>query len=148
MNIAYYRAAWREGEFVARNDFYKRATGNFLDIAVLEWCKLFVDYRGKHHWLKVVIDKEKFCDAFLKAIKTTEREYHDYQELVQTYRDKFVAHLDNHETMHIPVLDVMLSSTVFLYEQIKNDYGEWLQGTPSDLNVFYEEGLSLAAKSY
>jgi len=51
-NVAYYRT----GHDVARGlgNFWRTTDGNFLDMAVLEWCKLFADPRGKHYWKKVI----------------------------------------------------------------------------------------------
>jgi hypothetical protein len=29
--------------------FWREAHGNFFDISVLDWCKMFADREGKHH---------------------------------------------------------------------------------------------------
>ena len=53
-NLAYYRAWFDAGKPRADENFWVSANGNFADITVLEWCKLFADERGKHHWAKVI----------------------------------------------------------------------------------------------
>jgi hypothetical protein len=42
------------------DQFWVIINGNFLDIAVLEWCKLFGDTRGKHYFGKVISDVPAF----------------------------------------------------------------------------------------
>lgn len=56
-NLAYYRAARTDGAltFSARNRLHVTINGNFLDVMVLEWCKLFVP-REEHAWRNVVTD--------------------------------------------------------------------------------------------
>jgi hypothetical protein len=50
-NIAFYRAGWyRQSKIRVSRQFWIGANGNFMDIAVLEWCKLFADAKGQHHW--------------------------------------------------------------------------------------------------
>jgi hypothetical protein len=58
-NLAFYRAR-ESGKARAllsashpQASFWRQANGNFLDICVLEWCKLFGDKKGKHHWSRV-----------------------------------------------------------------------------------------------
>jgi hypothetical protein len=52
-NLAYYRTGWTEKHrhlLDYRNDnFWRVVNGNFFDICVLEWCKLFADEKGKHY---------------------------------------------------------------------------------------------------
>ncbi|WP_424318912.1 hypothetical protein [Candidatus Methylomirabilis sp.] len=58
--MAFYRAGWRERKPIFEGQFLVNANGNFLDICVLEWCKLFGDSRAQHHWKKVTSDPDKF----------------------------------------------------------------------------------------
>jgi hypothetical protein len=65
---------------------------NFIDIAVLEWCKLFGDRKGKHFWANVVTDPSSFESALLIHLGVTIQELVVYVDEVRTYRDKFLAH--------------------------------------------------------
>ncbi len=47
-NLAFYKAGWRKGELIFKDQFWVNANGNFIDVCVLEWCKLFGDKRGQH----------------------------------------------------------------------------------------------------
>lgn len=92
--------------------------GNFLDIAVLEWCKLFADNRGKHFWRKAISDNGTFQAGLLAELRLTEADFEDYVNQMRTYRDKFIAHLDSEEVMHIPLLQTAVNSTVYLYDYL------------------------------
>jgi hypothetical protein len=73
-NVAFYRAAWSDEAqplLSERNpkdaNFWRQVNGNFIDIAVLDWCKLFGNSKDtarkrleKHHWRRVVSDPEVF----------------------------------------------------------------------------------------
>ncbi|HKI44605.1 MAG TPA: hypothetical protein VKA08_04635, partial [Balneolales bacterium] len=56
-NLAYYRAGWGDGALKKKTEFWITVNGNFYDICVLEWCKLFADKNDKHCWLKLIEDK-------------------------------------------------------------------------------------------
>jgi hypothetical protein len=44
-NLAYYRTGWSKKykHLLDASDFWRAVNGNFLDMCVLEWCKLFAD---------------------------------------------------------------------------------------------------------
>ena len=104
--------------FCADGQFWLTVDGNFMDICVLEWCKLFGDKRGKHYWKKVVTDERVFFTGMLADLGCTEGQFQDYIDEVKTYRNKFVAHLDDANTMVPPYLDKMKDSTFYLYEYL------------------------------
>lgn len=140
-NIAYYRAGWLDGHFVSNDDFWRNTNSNFLDVAVLEWCKVFADWNGKPHWRKVVPAPADFLSALLEGIAITEETFNAHREETRTYRDKFVAHLDAERMMQIPRLEVILNSVVFLYDLIRNEYQQFLVDAPLNLRDFYEQRL-------
>jgi hypothetical protein len=117
-NLAFYKAGWLNGKSKLKSQFWLRVNGNFLDIAVLEWCKLFADTRGKHYWRKAISDDATFQKVLLAELKLSTTEFEDYVNQMRTYRDKFIAHLDSEEVMHIPLLQTAVNSTVFLYDYL------------------------------
>ena len=117
-NLAFYKAGWRDGVPKAKKQFWVNANGNFLDIAVLEWCKLFADTRGKHFWRKLISDPPCFWAGLLGALEMDGAQFDDYVNQMRTYRDKFVAHLDSEETMHIPQLQGAIDSSAYLYDHL------------------------------
>jgi hypothetical protein len=93
-NLTYYRAGWNKNGLLVEIDFWKGINGNCLDIAVLEWCKLFADRRDPHHWLNIIKDIDTFRYGLFGLVGG--EEYFDaYINKVKIYRDKFVAHLDS-----------------------------------------------------
>ena len=139
-NLAFYMAGWRKGELIFKDQFWVNANGNFLDICVLEWCKLFVDKRGKHHWRKVITDQASFYDGLLQAVNLTEAEFEAYIEIMRIYRDKFVAHLDAEEIMHPPKLRVARKSVSFLYDYLiaNEEEDACFHDAPPKASRFYE----------
>lgn len=117
-NLAYYRSGWRNGQIVFREQFWINANSNFLDIAVLEWCKLFADSNGKHHWRKVVADQDAYFNGLLHAVGMNDANFANYITEMRTYRDKFVAHLDEVPRMNIPKLEIAKMSIIYLYDYL------------------------------
>lgn len=117
-NLAFYRAGWQHGKIRIDSQFWIVANGNFIDIAVLEWCKLFGDPGGKHHWKKVIVDRPSFFVGLLKHIGITKKEFRAYVETVLRYRNKFVAHLDEERIAHIPRMGVARKAVAYLYNYI------------------------------
>lgn len=147
-NIAYYRGGWINGAFVSNEDFWKNTNSNFIDIAVLEWCKLFADRNGKHHWKKVVLYSDEFRSDLFQEVGVTEDEFLEQLRKTKKYRDKFVAHLDDDLRMNIPELDLLLSSTKFLFRKIREIYPDFLIGVPDDMGSFYEDRLAYGKTLY
>ena len=42
------------------DSFWRTLNSNFLEICVLEWCKLFGDHKDKYHWENIMDDPSKF----------------------------------------------------------------------------------------
>jgi hypothetical protein len=130
-NVAFYRAAWTDqaqpllSKRHPEASFWRQVNGNFLDMAVLDWCKLFGDqkdtpYRrlGKHHWRRVVSDPEKFEARLLVQLNTNAEGIAALITKMRDYRDKFVAHLDDELTMYLPELDAAREAVTFYYRYI------------------------------
>lgn len=139
-NLAYYRA-WHErlvpgeyGELLATID------GNFIDMAVIEWCKLFGDRRGRHCWDKVVSRQNFEADMFIH-LDETDDQFKKYIDDMREYRDKFLAHLDDERIMNIPRMELAEESVKFLYDYlicVEAKAGD-LEGLPRDLAA-YQQG--------
>jgi len=138
-NCAYYRAGWSKGKSKATNDFAITIQNNFIDIAILEWLKLFGGHNDKHHWKKIVSNKEEFKSQFLTACEITDNKFEEYQDELKKYRDKFVAHLDGEEKMNIPQLDISITAVKHYYKYILNELGDLNLGNlPKNLDDYYK----------
>lgn len=121
-NIAAYRANWHklngEDKLVVDREFWVRMNGNFLDVAVLEWCKLFADYKGKHHWSLTFTNKNEWRTKLFESMDVSHSEFKKELELVSQYRNKVVAHLDDPIAMNYPYTNFMLKSASYLHDSL------------------------------
>jgi hypothetical protein len=150
-NLAYYRAR-RVGGDLARpgEDFWTSADGNFIDMAVMEWCKLLGDDRALHGWRKIVSDPTAFERDMLASVGVTAEEFKVVISSMRRYRDKFLAHLDSDAVMLIPDLEVAQKAAWFYYRHIwANEIDPIPRGSaPSDLDMFYRERLAAGTAVY
>lgn len=150
-NLAYFRAAWDGAHIVyPLTEFNKTVNGNFIDICILEWCKLFGEHNEPHHWKNIVSNKERFKNGLLNRLETDSKGLDNYWNTVRTYRDEFVAHLDSAETMHIPKMDWAYKSVLYYFEEIIEEYqaGPMHSGTPINIEVYYQTSLTEANEFY
>lgn len=117
-NFAYYRAGW-DGKTLRRGtEFWKTVNGNCIDLCVLEWCKLFGEPRGEHHWHQVVSDPAAFGAGLYSAVGMNADAFEQYRVKARAYRDKFVAHLDLEMTALLPHLDPAWASVRYLHAYV------------------------------
>jgi len=149
-NISYYRAGWQGGKLIFKDQFCVTANGNFLDICIMEWCKLFGDTRGKHYWKKVITDKEYFYNSLLNQLKISNTDFDSYIEEMRTYRDKFIAHLDSENTAHIPKLEIAKTSVMYLYDYLltHEDRENCFPDAPKKASEFYRRVSSEGKQIY
>src|SRR4051812_44452313 len=142
-NAAYYRAFNAAPVARRREQFWRTLNGNFIDICLLEWCKLFGDLNAKHHWSKCVTDAARFCDGLYRAVGLTAEGFESYRLEVRTYRDKFVAHLDELNEIAIPLLTPAFASVKYFYEYLleNEDDGDVFHDAPRDPMARYQEHL-------
>jgi len=132
INLAYYRAGWSSEhkhllDRAKTDNFWRVVNGNFLDMCVLEWCKLFADKKGKYYWGKVVTDAAGFKASLLSHLGSDEEAFQKEIEIMRKYRDKFVAHLDSDNTGVYPALDVAKKAVWYYHAHVVN------QAKPTDL---------------
>ena len=63
---------------------------------------------------------------------------------VKEYRDKFVAHLDSKEVMHIPTLEQGLQLVFFYFSEVKkhcSETSDWPENIENFYQLRYQEGL-------
>lgn len=145
-NAAYYRAWWDNKEFLTNDDFYRNANSNDLDMAVLAWCKLFIDRGGKQNWRKVVPNPDQFMPELCAQLGIDMKIFDEHYQKTKTYRDKFLAHLDEDLIMYIPKLAITVDSVIFLYGNIKDEYAAQLNDDPADLVQYYREHFALGKR--
>lgn len=100
-------------------NFWRLIYGNLLDVAVLEWCKLFGADSEPTHWKRVVSDHDAFREALLAALGINQPTWVAYWEEMKAYRDALVAHHAPETTVaRYPSLDLALESSYFYYAHL------------------------------
>jgi hypothetical protein len=148
-NLAYHRAR-RRGAHPPGGDFWISADANFIDVAVLDWCKLLADDRAEHGWRKILDQPDRFQAALLDALAIDVDMWAAIVVRVRRYRDKFLAHLDSDLIMDIPELDQALKATEVYYAWIlEHELDPVHHGAiPPTLAGFYVERLAEGERVY
>ncbi len=146
-NYAYYKAGWDRAGFKVKDQFWTSLNGNFLDVAVLEWLKLFGDFKDKHHWKKIMHSDPSFKQRMFDEVDIQQDDLDKIHISIKSYRDKFVAHLDSEEVMRIPKLEEGLHLVFFYYSEVKeicDNTSDW----PESIEEFYQEHFKKGLAQY
>jgi hypothetical protein len=122
-------------------------SNNFLDVAILEWCKVFGSTSDATHWTSNVLDRAAFRTGLLEKLKVTKDEWIAYRERVKTYRDKVIAHYDNNSTViDHPDFCLALKACFYYYDMLISQLkrGSISTSYPESLDDYYEESLAQA----
>lgn len=140
-NIAYYRAGWKDGNLFVKTEYGATVNSNFIDMGLLEWCKIFGNHEEKHHWKNIVSNKTLFRENMLKSIGIELKDLKKHWKKVLTYRNKFLAHLDSNEIMHIPTIENTLKTAIFYYSYLYTHHNTdgLFSRLPADLEKYYEK---------
>jgi hypothetical protein len=128
-------------------------------MCVIDWCKLFGDDKtkpkgwGEHYWGKVVSDPARFERELLQRLNISAPDFEDYRIEMRTYRDRFVAHLDNDRIAQISDLDLAQQALEFYYDYIVTNEAQpgdlaYLPVNVTILRLGYEECEQEAAIVY
>lgn len=119
---------------------------NFLDIAVLEWCKAFGSKTEVTHWSKHVADPDTFRAGLLQALGLSEEQWHAYWDSIKTYRDEVVAHHNSSSKVtHYPDFGVALQACFYYYSTlIKQLRMLKVFDYPESLEDYFEKSLAQA----
>jgi hypothetical protein len=148
-NIADYRAR-RQVTPPPKGDFWISADGNFVDMAVLEWCKVLGDDRAEHGWRKILTEPHRFFAALPSDLAMDAAEWAGLVAEVRWYRDKFLAHLDSDLVMDVPVLDKALQAAGRYYRwTLDNELDPIHRGDiAARLEDFYSARLAEGESAY
>ena len=136
-----------------KGGFWLDAHGNFFDTCVLDWCKLFADRKGKHHWRRVVENPDRFEADLYTTLGVTADAFTTLITKIKDYRDRFVAHLDEDRMMLLPELEVARTAIVFLHQRLAQmiaSLEEWpdLPASAEELAFVYQRASQQAETVY
>lgn len=149
-NLAYYRAGLSKDDLRRKDHFWRTTNGNFVDVCVLEWCKMFANYSDKCHWKKILDAPDDFLREIEEHLEINSKDFDDYLNSFKFFRDKYIAHLDDVDEWPVPEFDMALEIAIFYYEKVKKAYkNQSLQmDYPLDLQAFYKDCLNQAKLKY
>jgi hypothetical protein len=151
-NAAFYRARVAAPAETFRRPFWRRVDANFIDMALVEWCKVFGDDPKKavHHWQKVVTEPHEFLSRLEKATGISEAALESYRLKVRAYRDQFVAHLDAIDQADVPDLQLAIETARFLFNYLSDveDDGSAFYDAPSKADKRFQQALDHARTEY
>ena len=103
-----------------RLNFWRLILGNQLDIAALEWCKVFGSDGEPTHWKKIVpaSGHVSFRTALLADLEIDEKAWADYWTAMKNYRDNQIAHHIEVPDAKYPKLELALKSSFFYYRYL------------------------------
>jgi len=113
-NLAYLEAMAECQESWEHAEFWIAAHNNFLDVGILEWCKLFAESTGKHYWAQSISDHPAFLVELVQATGKSDSEFSEYRDGLRRYRNRFLAHLDEDNVYRLPRMTAAVSSTKLL----------------------------------
>lgn len=123
-NIAHHRAGYASGMDYDTPNISRDSYSNAFFVAVLEWCKIFGDHNADHYWPQFIEDPYVFLYDMLDFYSMTTEDYEDAMDEVRTFRDKFVAHLDMDVPEESPSMDMMLCTSMYLYDHLLANEGK------------------------
>ena len=122
-------------------------SNNFLDVAILEWCKVFGSRSDATHWTSNVLDEAAFRAGLFEKLKINKAEWEAYRERVKAYRDKVIAHYDSASaTSDHPDFCLALKACFYYYDMLNRQLKQSSIGTgyPESLEDYYEKSLAQA----
>ena len=156
-NLAYYNAGWivKDGRKVLLNDenFWVRANGNFLDIATLDWRKLFIDKSqdtknfSVHNWKSFFPKHVEWLRQLFVTCSVTKNEFEEGGKSIINYRNKHLAHFEKPKIqLFYPKVNLMLKTASYLHLQLRTSAGSSISGYFESVEQFYNSELDDARK--
>jgi len=130
-------------------NFWRIIHGNQLDIAVLEWCKVFGTDGEATHWKKIVLpdDHDQFRNNLFGAVGVSGDEWAIYRAEMKAYRDNLVAHhIELKAIANYPVLEIAIKSSCFYYSRLIKELRSIGETRYSDDLYAYSEAFEIQAR--
>lgn len=126
-NIASYKSMIEfnknnNGKLKINRNYWNLVNRNFYDSAIIQWCIIFTESNGAHHWKSIFINKDEWKSEMLHAINISTDQYESQAKQIKEYRNMYVAHLDDGtENLIHPFTEMILQSSKYLYDYIINN---------------------------
>lgn len=144
-NFAYY-STFRRSRLLREEGFWLTVHGNFVDVCVLEWCKLFGNRNGKYHWQNIFSSPAQFRQELLTLHSIDDARLEMLWNEVKDYRDDFVAHLEDRESTPLPNMNIHHLLIEFYYRKLQATFPQlrYDDALPTDMDRYYRDCLTEA----
>lgn len=140
-------------------NFWRVMHANLLDMAVIDWCKLFGSDDEEHqktHWKNLIQEAQHddFRRELYRALGTDEAGYRAYWTEMKNYRDQHAAHRDfaKNDVKNYPRLGWAVDSCAIYYRHVIAKLREnGVTRYPNDIadygKAFAEQASAIAQKA-
>ncbi|MBU67016.1 MAG: hypothetical protein CL858_26760 [Cupriavidus sp.] len=102
-------------------DFWRTQMGATLDLAVIDWCKVFGSRSDDTHWTRLVPAErhDEIREGLLASLGMDVAAWNNYWDEMKTYRDTNAAHLSLNpgaRSQYVPRLDAALQACRYYYQ--------------------------------
>jgi len=124
-NYATYTAIHNDFERLSQSNFWRITYNATLDIAVIDWCKLFGGYKETTHYRNCTERGiNDFAAQVLSVCKIIEPEYGSLHSSIIKYRDKAAVHIDLDDwRLDIPYLKKAIDVTYASFDIFTQNCG-------------------------
>jgi hypothetical protein len=123
-----------------KQTFWNMTMNLLLDVAALEWAKVFGSYSEDTHWTKVIPPEQhdETRAALLQHLALPAEEWKEQRDSILAYRDQFVSHHDVNATVEkLPQYDTAFKAACFMFDRIRTVADQdMLGGIPTSLDIW------------
>ena len=135
-------------------NFWRLIHGGFLDLAVMEWCKIFGSNAEYTHWKTLLHedDHDNFRNNLFEHLNIKPEEWDKNWVKLKTYRDELVAHHNReNDVPNYPTLDIALTSSCYYYnylaKQIHEENSDPMPDLESYCDRFHQQAIKIATEA-
>ena len=133
-------------------NFWRLIHGGFLDLSVIEWCKIFGENSENTHW-KVLVDsdegKSNFRDNLFSHLSISSAQWDENWNHLKDYRNDHVAHHNRDSSVaKYPDLDIALNSSFYYYSYLEGlTEGDRIDTIEAYAERFYKQSRQIAEQA-
>lgn len=141
-NIAAHKSLFKYKDDFNKS-YWEAIFNNFLEIALIDWFKLFILTSDASHWSNTVKDKENFRYELLKYLSLSQQAWDEYAASLQRYRDSMPVlsgQKDNAE-LYPDLSSVVIACYAYYAELLKELNALKNYDYPVDIREYYRSCL-------
>ena len=129
-----------------KKSYWKLIFNNFLDIAIIEWCKMFDSKDDTTHWSNHIKNKKEVGDKLLKWANMSQQEWDKYREDIKCYGNSVDKYHKQNIKSYPDFSCVVIACYVYYDALIKELRMLGVNDYPDELKEFYQSCLGEATE--